>query len=297
MKFICAGLSKTGTTSFDRAMAALGFSVLHYDLHRMTGVVDGTVSRPDWRIYDDIDAVSDVPAALFFEELLDAYPDSLCVLTVRDEDEWWESIRVHFNERTPCEDPTTLRMRLRTLTFGSPTAIEYVYRKRYQQHNDRVRAVVPGDRLLELDVSAPDAFAALGAFVGRPVAAGTPFPHANRADFASERAAAEELITATIPAGASIALVDGGWWWEGLSLPDRDVVRLLEGPPHWGASPAAGDVYDLVRTAAKDGFDYLALASPAMWWLQHYPDLAERLAAEATQVYRDWQLAVYRLTP
>lgn len=296
MDFICAGLSKTGTTSFDRAMAFLGFRVLHWDTVRLASIIDGTAEEPNFRVYDDIEVVSDVPAALFFEELLEAYPDSRCILTVRDEDEWWDSIRRHFNERTPCVNPMEVGMRMRALAFGSPIAAEYVYRKRYREHNERVRAVVPAERLLELDITAPDAFYRLGQFVGRPVPRGTPFPHANQGSFTTERAAAEQLLVETIPPGTSTALVDSGWWWDGLTLPDRRVVRVTEGPPLWGAAPDGPGACDLVRSAAKDGFDFFALTSPAMWWLQHFPELVEHLAAETEEVYRDWQLALYRLT-
>jgi hypothetical protein len=295
MQFVCAGLNKTGTTSLSRALTYLGFSVLHYDRERLNPVVHGTTPEPDFRVYDDVDAVLDVPAAFFFEELLAAYPQSKCILTLRDEDAWWQSIRKHFNERDVTDDPVSFTWRVRSITYGAPRATEFLYRKRYRQHLDRVRAVVDPERLLELDVTAPDAFVHLARFVGKTIDPSTPFPHANRADPLEERQSAATALAAATPAGARITLADGGWWWDGLELPDRDVVRVGEGPPHWGYFPDAASLCRLIAQSRREGIDYFAFAAPSFWWLDEHPELRHYLKEHAEEVHRDWQMAVYRL--
>ena len=200
MKIICAGLSKTGTSSLGGALEQLGFSCLHYDERRLNDILEGRSPNPDFRRYDDIDAVLDVPSAFFFRELLVAYPSAKVILTVRDLDEWWVSIREHF-KRLPILWPTwkdhlrermqgadtirewvensRFRSNVRSLVYGSADAREFMYKKRYREHNAAVMHEVPPDRLLVMDIVAGDGWATLCPFLGlpRPDAA---FPHQNR---------------------------------------------------------------------------------------------------------------------
>ena len=201
MKIICAGLSKTGTSSLGAALEQLGYSSLHYDEKRLNDVLEGRNPNPDFRCYDDVDAVLDVPSAFFFRELMAAYPSAKVILTVRDLDEWWVSIREHFN-RLPILWPTwkdyvrermsgtstipewvensRFRTNVRSLVYGSPDAREFMYKKRYREHNEAVLHEVPPDRLLVMDIAAGDGWATLCPFLGvpRPDSA---FPHTNRA--------------------------------------------------------------------------------------------------------------------
>jgi hypothetical protein len=84
LKVIGAGLSRTGTLSLCRALQTLGLSCLHFDQQRLNDVVEGRALNPNFRRYDDVDAVVDLPAALFYRELLQAYPESKVILTVRN---------------------------------------------------------------------------------------------------------------------------------------------------------------------------------------------------------------------
>ena len=200
MKIICAGLSKTGTSSLGTALEQLGFTCLHYDEHRLNDVLEGRAHNPDFRRYDDLDAVLDVPSAFFFRELLVAYPSAKVILTVREIEEWWVSIREHFN-RLPILWPTwkdyvrermqgtdnikewvensRFRTNVRSLVYGSPDAREFMYKKRYREHNAAVLHEVQPDRLLVMDIIAGDGWSTLCPFLGlaQPDAA---FPHQNR---------------------------------------------------------------------------------------------------------------------
>jgi hypothetical protein len=200
MKIICAGLSKTGTSSLGAALEELGFSCLHFDQQRLNDIIEGRDPNPDFRRYDDIDAVLDVPSAFFFRELLAAYPSAKVILTVRDVDEWWISIRDHF-KRLPIVWPTwkdrvrymtrgaeemgswlensRFRTNVRTMVYGSPDAREFMYKKRYREHNAAVMNEVPAERLLTMDIAAGDGWNTLCPFLGlpRPEVA---FPHQNK---------------------------------------------------------------------------------------------------------------------
>jgi Sulfotransferase domain len=203
MKILGVGLSRTGTVSLHSAVKILGFSSLHFDTLRLNDIIDGSNAHPDFRRYDDIDAVMDLPAAYFFEELIAAYPECKCVLTIRDSDKWWRSICRHFNEHNPLPSPglgfkrrmkrmlrrclhlrdqhgerekKLFRIQLRNLVYGSVVAHEYIYKKKYQQHNWRVMNIVPAERLLVMDIPSGDGWSQLCPFLGVPIPA-VPFPH------------------------------------------------------------------------------------------------------------------------
>jgi hypothetical protein len=180
MKIVGAGLSKTGTTTLHHALEMLGYSSIHFYDSRLDDVVDGRSNDPDFRRYDDVDAVLDIPASYFFKEILDAYPKAKAILTIRDEDEWWRSVEHHFNVKAPIEpgDSTSFKALVRNCVYGSTRAHEFLYRLRYRQHNARVIREVPPERLLIMDIPAGDGWERLCPFLEVPIP-GTPFPHVN----------------------------------------------------------------------------------------------------------------------
>ncbi|MEQ8356744.1 MAG: sulfotransferase [Kiloniellaceae bacterium] len=180
MKVVGAGLSKTGTMTLSHALRLLGYGTIHNDMLRLNDVIDGTVPRPDFRRYEDIDAVVDLPSAWYYRELLDAYPEAKCILTVREEDSWWRSISAHTREIFPLSsrDQDPLRWDIRCLVYGSADPREFTYRKVYQEHNARVQELVPESRLLVMDIIGGDGWEPLCRFLDAPVPT-DPFPHGN----------------------------------------------------------------------------------------------------------------------
>lgn len=207
MKILGVGLSKTGTSSLHAALQLLNFKSLHFDEVRLNDVLDGSNTQPNFRRYDDVDAVLDLPSAYFYEELLAAYPECKCILTTRDADEWWTSVARYFNDRFPVDrvlrgrvharavrfldrsldrerqywtpEQSRFRIQLRNYVYGSAQAHEYLYKKKYREHNERVLRTVPPERLLVMNVTAGDGWANLCPFLGLPIPA-TPFPHENK---------------------------------------------------------------------------------------------------------------------
>lgn len=84
MKVICAGMSKTGTKSMSEALRILGYRNIHdlfehcvIDGKYWQKIFDGHGTTEDFKsMYDDVDAISDIPACLFWEEILLAFPDA-----------------------------------------------------------------------------------------------------------------------------------------------------------------------------------------------------------------------------
>jgi len=135
---------------------------------RHTGELD--LSR-----YDDIDAVSDLPAAVFLEEFLARYPGLQVILTIRDEAPWLRSMEQHI-ARLPIQSPWDFHLHRyadvvwlnRLLAFGTTDYHRLLMAKRCREHNDRIRQITPPGQLLELDVTnGMDPWPALCDFLGR----------------------------------------------------------------------------------------------------------------------------------
>ncbi|MBL8544531.1 MAG: hypothetical protein JNJ63_12055 [Hyphomonadaceae bacterium] len=198
LKIVGAGLSRTGTYSLHLALQQLGFDSLHFDEQRLNDVLDGSNTLPDFHCYDDVDAVTDVPTAFFYQELLAAYPGSRAILTVRDPESWWRSINRHFSFYAVSEESRLkhrlgtllhipaltedpyhrFRRTLRNLVYGSPKPREFLYKKKFAEHNALVRATVAADRLLEIDICGGQGWEVLCPFLGVAIP-NTPFPHAH----------------------------------------------------------------------------------------------------------------------
>lgn len=83
MKIIVAGYPKTGTKTMDAALRTLGYSVYGHteNIFRLEKewkkILSEGGSMEDFKkMYEDIDAVSDVPACFFWEEILQAFPEA-----------------------------------------------------------------------------------------------------------------------------------------------------------------------------------------------------------------------------
>lgn len=183
MKIIAAGLSRTGTLSLSTALSHLGLRTLHWCPERLRDVMLGTCDQPDFHRYDDVDAVADIPAALFYRELLDAYPNAKCILTTRTEDSWLRSVKTHYEISVPeylRGQPLMLEEARRTQEFayGSAKVVPYLYLKRFREHNRAVVQDVPADRLLVLTLGKDMGWRPLCDFLQLPIPA-MPFPEAN----------------------------------------------------------------------------------------------------------------------
>lgn len=198
MKFLGVGLSRTGTTSLHRAFQLLKLKSIHYDQVRLKDVLDGSNTRPNFRLYDDVDAVTDLPTAYFYREILEAYPDCKAILTIRDVESWWESWKRH-NQRDPVVEPTLPRRALslasptraerlerhrfktslRNYVYGSTVPREFLNKRKFVEYYERARVEIPPHRLLVMNILGGDGWEVLCPFLGVPVPA-VPFPHENR---------------------------------------------------------------------------------------------------------------------
>ncbi|MEM6750081.1 MAG: sulfotransferase family protein [Planctomycetota bacterium] len=178
------GVSRTGTTSLTVALEELGYKAIHFP--HCFEVVDGEV-RFKWRWYlPEFDGFTDLPVARYYRELDAMYPRAQFILTVRDEDKWVGSVTKFFSreryDEVKDKPEFAEGVRLRATFYGSPWFEHERYIAAMRSHNDAVRAHFadrPG-KLLELDVTRPDAWRKLCGYLGKPEPEeDRPFPWAN----------------------------------------------------------------------------------------------------------------------
>ncbi|GAA4044616.1 sulfotransferase family protein [Nonomuraea soli] len=208
MKVIGAGFGRTGTRSLQAALDLLGYGPCYH----MATVIDqprrvrqwleiGEGRPADWdEVFAGFHSAVDWPAASYWQELADRYPDAKIVLTVRDPGAWYDSVSATIFRSALAEGrPAPLRRRItrwlvarRAPDFAlyprmaRATIMDRVFDGRvgdrahvlevFDRHVERVRATLPEERLLVFDVR--EGWGPLCAFLGVPVPP-APFPQAN----------------------------------------------------------------------------------------------------------------------
>lgn len=196
MKFICAGLHKTGTKSIAYALRALGFTVWDFDeqlLHyadEWLDLFENDKPIDFYSMYKDVDAIVDYPGNYFYEEIMDAFPEAKVILSVReDENAWSDSYKnqmeiIHYSYLTKIRPliPTYAKavgvleyFRMAALGHYHPSST-LISRKRFREHNERVKSVVPKEKLLVYSVK--QGWKPLCEFTGKSIPK-EPFPYLN----------------------------------------------------------------------------------------------------------------------
>jgi len=194
IRVVGAGLGRTGTASLRLALAQLlGGPCYHMfevrerpsDADVWTAAFNGNL--PDWhQFFGAYSAVVDWPAAAFWREIAEAYPDAPILLSTRDADGWWRSasatifqaISTMFGPDAPSE-PWPRMIRVMMPNFTPDWQDETKAKVAYLAHNEHVRATAPADRLVEWHPG--DGWGPICAALGIP-APTEPFPHVNTTD-------------------------------------------------------------------------------------------------------------------
>lgn len=205
LRVIGAGFGRTGTASLRAALEKLGFGpCLHgadfWGKRRYIRAWLAAARNPSEANWDallaDYRSTQDFPAAAFWRELAEHYPSAKVVLSVRDEQSWYDSVSgTIFSMGLRLSPP----MRARVTRVLSATAswlppypamyAEIVYQgvfggrldrdgaiAVYRRHNAEVQAALPPDRVLVW--RAADGWAPLCRFLDVPVPE-EPFPRIN----------------------------------------------------------------------------------------------------------------------
>lgn len=191
LRVVGAGLGRTGTLSLKLALERLlggpcyhMVEVFAHPEHIGSWHAAARGEAPDWhKLFQGYRSAVDWPAASFWPELSQAFPDAIVLLSVRDPNAWWESAQQTIF-------PAALgaggewRAMLDAI-FGARFTREIEDRAAciaaFERHNAEVRRRVPSSRLVEWQ--AQDGWEPLCKALGMPVPS-EPFPRANtREDF------------------------------------------------------------------------------------------------------------------
>ncbi|KAK2759936.1 hypothetical protein FQN54_002672 [Arachnomyces sp. PD_36] len=213
MKVLALGYSRTGTKSLRDALLTLGYDHTYHTfdavflnpqdcktwLDALNAKCDGVGKKFGREEFDQLlghcQAVTDMPAAFFAPELIEAYPEAKVILTTRDIDEWHSSVKSTIEAANTNPLSTLLGLTSTLLLmpnrwnrplFKKLDQVLYANdfdangRTSYLQHYQLVRSLVPPERLLEYHVS--DGWEPLCSFLGVPVPEGEDVPFVNRKD-------------------------------------------------------------------------------------------------------------------
>eukprot|EP00042_Codosiga_hollandica_P023222 m.90369 g.90369 ORF g.90369 m.90369 type:complete len:461 (+) comp51098_c0_seq2:3-1385(+) len=162
------GLSKTGTTSLGDALTALGYRNRHYDPTFVPYMLPpGVFSFQEH--FKDVDSAQDIPVALYYKELLAAFPDAKFILTMREPEEWYESYSHHFEDYKVlyfkgCHYTTAMR-KYTQMAYGSDRNDKDLWISQYKDHYAAVQRTIPASQLLVLNLFQGDGWDILCKFL------------------------------------------------------------------------------------------------------------------------------------
>jgi hypothetical protein len=191
---IGAGLARTGTTSTKGALEELGFSPCYTYFTMFSRPADAdhwlaayAGEKVDWAaFFSEFQAVVDWPACDFLEPLMALYPEAKIVLTVRDAEKWYLSMKntiwaVYDAQKRGGGPVPSNMMRLNEIMMWDG-AFEGKFLDKdfaigfFERHNAKIKATIPKEKLLVFDVK--EGWEPLCGFLGMPVP-DHPFPNLN----------------------------------------------------------------------------------------------------------------------
>ncbi len=190
LRVIGSGMGRTGTASLKLALEQLlgarcyhMMEVFQHPEHVALWTAAGRGERVEWpELFRGFAATVDWPAAAFWEELAELYPDAIILHSERDPEAWWKSAsETIFRRRGPDEEPQQPRFAAMLSAIMGSRFTNDIHDKdaaieAYVRTNEHVRRTAPKHRLVMW--SAGDGWAPLcdALRVARP---DRPFPHVN----------------------------------------------------------------------------------------------------------------------
>jgi hypothetical protein len=175
------GLSRTGTTSLNKALTILGYKAFHWRLP-----YDYSLLRLEHAYF--MDAITDINASFQFETLYHVFPKAKFVYTTRPQAEWTPSICEHYDAKSPgalawrlahapvVERPAGPNAERHTALFHAMHHALYTqhqtWEAAYAAHDRRVRSFFADrpESMLEFDIfEAGHGWPELCTFLGKPI--------------------------------------------------------------------------------------------------------------------------------
>lgn len=194
LEIIGAGFGRTGTNSLKLALEHLGFGPCHH----MFEVRDNPDQLPAWDkasrgekvdwdvVFGNYRSQVDWPGARYWRELAQHYPDAKVILSVRDPDEWFDSVQATIAPLAASRGSHPVPYVNALLDMAHRTVVEAVFNGKisdrayatqvFRDHVAAVQSELPAARLLTFDPG--EGWPPLCAFLGVAVP-DTPFPRTN----------------------------------------------------------------------------------------------------------------------
>lgn len=118
MKIICPAPSKMGTVSLCAALKQLGITVAHYPHDELVQHYSLRLGEPPFRTAAHFDGIADLPAAIWWRELLQRYRESLVIVTYRNFHAWKISMLYHYKDHPPSSIGYSVHDALRIAFYG-----------------------------------------------------------------------------------------------------------------------------------------------------------------------------------
>lgn len=192
LEVIGAGPGRTATLTMKFALEHLGFgpcyhmieifSSIRRSLPLWQSVADG---NPDWdAIFDGYRSTTDFPASVYWRELAEHYPRAKVLLTVRDANSWFESVKetIMSPRMLASLKGTPLGAMLegtQLKVYGDQVHDRAFMTEWYETHNQTVIDTIAPERLLVFHPR--DGWESLCDFLDVPVP-DVPFPRVNSRD-------------------------------------------------------------------------------------------------------------------
>jgi hypothetical protein len=173
-KVFGVGFHKTGTSTLNSVLTELGYNVCSNRIDLAQVLIDENYDEA-YDMFEKFDAFEDNPWPLLYKKFDTLYPGSKFILTLRDEDKWWNSLLNHFGSKHSL-------MREWIYGVGCPQGNETIYRDRYKRHNEGVVNFFKDrpDSLLIVDWSEIDGkWDSICEFLKEPIPKSS-FPHSNK---------------------------------------------------------------------------------------------------------------------
>jgi PAS domain-containing protein len=186
-KIFGIGMHKTATTSLHHALEILGYDSWHWSTAHDAKAIWQKVNNETFSpIIEWFQAACDLPIPLLYKQLDVMYPGSKFILTIRNEQNWLDAVRRHFDpEHNPWRkdwDGDPFSHRVHHLTYGRQDFDAENCLLRYREHNQFVRDYFrhrPED-LLVMHVKDGIGWSELCEFLEVAIPNNTAYPQSNR---------------------------------------------------------------------------------------------------------------------
>lgn len=170
----------------------------------------GTDHPIDWpSVFSGFQSTTDCPGSCFWERLIADFPDAKFILTERDPETWYSSFQTTvYDAMTHPEKSTTEHREVQAM--AKALILDGIFEGRFEDkafaieklrsYSDQIRAAVPADQLLVMDIS--DGWQPLCEFLQLPVP-DQDFPRSNTRTEFQDRLAAGRMSDRAADSDAS----------------------------------------------------------------------------------------------